>query len=475
MKILCIMKCSEESTLKYSKEKSAYIMLKKIHALPPKIKNYMFMGGIVFVNILFFIFMNKIHPALLSLFVLILIPANFFFVIFVKSEFNSFKNIYISKDFEIFLTDMPISIPVKNLYTSDHTDSNEHLAISELDNSNKLKTELKSSKFIDHQNLISLKTSELVNYCNDFVLYLNENGVYIDVNEAREIFSAMAASRLIVLRNENVILLEKLVKLFSKYIGANYFFEDNKGDYRNYEELLVRNTNFRDFYEKAHHEKQDIHLVLIEGIDLKNSKNYLKEISTYAKSPLLPVHVATSLDIKYHEMPQNIWYFMIQNDFIDNEITKDILQSGIVLEINSSKIEFIQEKEIKKLKLSYETMTNFLFDGYESYYIEEDDWKKIDQIELYFKSLSDFILDNRIFRQLERYTSTFLMFGGDRKEAIDRVMFSKLLQIILTAKLEQTSDKKDDVLLLFEKLFGLENLNKSKKLLKKIHEMIELA
>jgi len=125
---------------------------------------------------------------------------------------------------------------------------------------------------------------------------------------------------------------------------------------------------------------------------------------------------------------------------------------------------------VKIKKLSYEFLTNLFEDGYNTNYIEEPEWKKFDQIERYLQEHNSFAMDNRLFRQLERYTSLFLLFGGDKTEAIDYVLYSKFLPVIRVLDMDGPQKSDNELLQLFEKLFGLENLTKSKQILKLIQD-----
>ena len=123
-------------------------------------------------------------------------------------------------------------------------------------------------------------------------------------------------------------------------------------------------------------------------------------------------------------------------------------------------------------KLSYHYFSDCIRDSRESYYIKEDLWKKFDQLEYYANERTPFVINNRVFRQLERYTTMYLLCEGDEYEAIDSVLTSKLLVMISKVNIVKKDKEDEGIFALCEKLFGLENLTKSKKLLKQIEERI---
>ena len=171
-------------------------------------------------------------------------------------------------------------------------------------------------------------------------------------------------------------------------------------------------------------------------------------------------------------IPNNLWFFVIPES--NESIVSDKLSlSAITIEVKAKLTMPKDTVTQNEFKISNEYYTNFLLDGYETYYLNESDWKKIDRIELYFQQYGSFKIDNRVFRQMERFASTFLMFGGDKHEAIDTILYNKLLKVISHLEFNQTSETDDQVLNLFEQLFGLEYLPRSKQVLKDIQTNIE--
>jgi len=155
-------------------------------------------------------------------------------------------------------------------------------------------------------------------------------------------------------------------------------------------------------------------------------------------------------------------------------MSNKLIQGSVYLDLSIKLTDPKDEVIENDLKYSYENFTNILFDGYDQYYIDESEWKKIDQIENYLKKNLDFNIDNRLVRQIERYTSTVLLFGGEKNQAIDGMFYTKLLRLISTLDLIKDKQSEESLVSLFEKLFGLENLSRSKQLLKDIKEVESL-
>lgn len=309
-----------------------------------------------------------------------------------------------------------------------------------------------------------------IKYCDEFAPYLFDRGLSVDKNNIREIFACMATSKLIIVNSDNPVISERFIDIFSDYIGAKIFIDENKADLDAFDTLLTPENKLIDCINNAKSNANINHIMVLKAVDLNVIDSSINKIIDYALDPLLPCEIKNVHLNGISELPRNIWFILVPKKDANLSMSEKLAQSAVTLEINAKIIVPKDEVVENGLKLSFEYFTNLLIDGCERFYIDESEWKKIDQIEVYINENSTFFMDNRLFRQLERYTSTFLMFGGDKNEAIDSVLYAKLLRLISTIHIVSSHDNEDNFLSLFEKLFGLENLNKSKSLLKDIKE-----
>jgi len=348
-------------------------------------------------------------------------------------------------------------------------------AIIEVDSTPVLekKRTLRKPKIIIESQPIYNQLIEPKKYCDAFFLYLLNNGLSVDKSNTYEMFSCLAASHLVIIRNSDEEIAESFVELFSDFIGSNLFMGDYTGTKDTFHDLYMDESLYTNCISSADYQMDKIHLLTYRNIDANQIETRFSSLLDYSRNPLLPFEVNKHFSKKRIQMPSNVWFILITKS--DNEclLSERISQSAVTLDLKASGVEPLEEVQQNSIKLSIETITNLLLSGYQKYYFDELTWKGIDQVEDFYRKHAAFSFDNRLIRQLERYSSTYMSFGGELKEALDSVLYAKLLNVILPIKAQIKISSEEDFLLLIEKWFGLEYMVKSKKVLKQIHESFQ--
>jgi hypothetical protein len=307
-------------------------------------------------------------------------------------------------------------------------------------------------------------------YSSDLIAFLLDNGLSVDKQNIRQLFSCIAASKLIILKSEKPLISERFIELFSDFIGAHFFKNEVKSGLDTFDDLFLDGYQFSKAIITANKKPNRINIVSLRNIKLNTLEQYFSNIIDYSLNPLLPCDIKNKHFSTVTELPNNMWFMVIPSNSSDIIPSGRIAESAITFELNIGEITPKDEIRHNEFKLSYENITNFLTEGYEEYFLKEKQWKKIDRIEEHLKQYSTFSLDNRLFRQLERYSSTYIMFGGDKYDAMDCMLSAKLLPVIALIDIDRTYSNEEGMLKLFERIIGLENLSRSKKLLKEIQE-----
>ena len=320
------------------------------------------------------------------------------------------------------------------------------------------------------QEAIFDKTIEPEKYCDQLSQYFYDRGLFVEKNNLREIFASLAASKLIILKHESPIISQRFMELFSEYLGAHYVIDEGMEHVETFDELFVGEHPLKSSLMSANKHQHKMHIMTFKDVNLNQFEQYGKIFIDFAINPLLPCYINSREFKNKFKMPMNMWYVIIPHAKEDMHLSEKISEAAVTLEITAKIIEPKEEVYENHIKVTFESFRNLLIDGFEQYFIDEQVWKNIDEVEAFFNQYKPFSIDNRLFRQLERYTSTFLMFGGEKNEAVDHMFYNKLLHVLSTIDLSKPQENREDVLLLFEKLFGLENLIKSKNVIKEIQE-----
>ena len=91
--------------------------------------------------------------------------------------------------------------------------------------------------------------------------------------------------------------------------------------------------------------------------------------------------------------------------------------------------------------------------------LTESQWKRVDKLEEYVQARAHYRISNKLWQKMECYASVFLALGGEKDQALDNVMTSKMLLTVLS--LIANNRKEDDELFVhvLENIFGDDKIN----------------
>lgn len=329
--------------------------------------------------------------------------------------------------------------------------------------------DLTRPNLIRSNDLVYKKQIDLVKYCDDLSKYLIDHGISIDKNIIRELFSCINASKIVVINGDEAIS-ERFIELVSEFIGSKLYTDVVRSDLRVFNDLFRDSYQFKDLVNSSSTNPDVMHFMVYKNVELENLENYFETLMNYSLNPKIP----TVIDHSYYKKPvtlfENIWFMLIKKDSQKDFNSALLANSTVQLNINAKLVEPAIEVEQNSKLLSFVNFNNMSKKGYEEIHLSEDNWKKLDKIDGFIKQYTNKLLDNKQFRQLERYTSTFLLFGGDEFVAIDRAIVAKLVNLIKLVNFKKKIDVSENIFDVFQSSLGLENLEKSKTILKKLIE-----
>ena len=310
-----------------------------------------------------------------------------------------------------------------------------------------------------------------VKYTDELFAYITDSGLAIDKNNIRETFAALLTTKLSLFISDHPKITERYLELFMGFSGIQTSTIELNDDVKSFDDLCGPNFGLMTTLKTAIHEPNHLFVCVLKEVDLSLLPITLEKLLSFAYNPLIPCDITNRYNSDIETMPHNLWFAIIPKKDTPVKIDPFVAQSSVFVDLSIRLIEPKEEVIENNNKLSYDFFSNILIDAFEQYFIEESDWKKVDHIEQYIEKNAAHKMDNRVFRQIERFTTTMLLFGGDKNQAMDSVLYSKLLRLISTLTVVKDKESEDNLVSLCEKLFGLENLVKSKTILKEIKEI----
>ncbi len=375
-----------------------------------------------------------------------------------------------AKQMSVIIDDLPCSTPVFEETYVQKSDSD--LVGTDTHTSSTKRKKSRPSPTIDIPKPLQMipatpiyhEPADAANYLNLLSTYINQCGLSIDHNDAREMFACMAASKLIVLKHEHQTIAQRFLELFTDFVGAFLFIDEIDEDSVRFIDLLSNPHQLHRCIKSAQEHPDMIHVMLLSDISLSLFAEHFREVMAYALDPLLPCVIKHPDFQRIPLMPENLWFAVIPDQNTEDFESGPLARSAMTMTLTTQVTPPLDSVHQNPLKLSHRSLANLLVEGYRKHHLEEEDWKKIDQINLYLRQQTQQTIDNRLFRQLERYTSTFMIFGGDTNDCIDRMLSSKLLRLLRTTLPDLGNEAREDLIRLLERLYESDDLNKSKSL-----------
>lgn len=303
---------------------------------------------------------------------------------------------------------------------------------------------------------------DLQEACSDFYNYTLQHGLMIEHKKIKELFAAMASSRLIVLaNNENN---NKFIELINSFFGNKTFSTTLEDGITSESLIYFEGSGITDFFKginDANNNLSNVCITSLFNVDLSTCHLYLKNILRFCSKPndksLIKINgagynIEEYLAEKKLYIPKNMWFFLFakSNDVLINET---INSTALYLDLGL----FAVEKVENNFELRYMSVSNFMDEvnhAREHNHLSNESWVQLDEVEKLLNEKYEFTLENVIVRKLESYASVLNVMFEDEKIAVDSMISNVLLPVIYS----YDDNMYHTVLNILKEVFGDENI-----------------
>ena len=278
------------------------------------------------------------------------------------------------------------------------------------------------------------KEIDFLAYTDDFIYYALNSGLIIEPRTARSILGALASSKMIFLKSQSMDLTLKFSEILTKYLNHTFNPIDlSKIDivdklYWTENNDVVSRSNLAIDLLEANTNNKKVYLETMYNVDVTNTSIY-SDYLDYSLDSNNSVVVKIGEDESDKVLVnKNMIFLMIPSDenYLE-KIDKKIADSSISIELFIRENEIIQEEPKASYTLSYTLLEQKIKENREKYYIDEDNWKKFDDVEEELNNIEKFSIDNRMTLAFEKMTSIMLEAGSDITEVIDYAIASRII------------------------------------------------
>ena len=304
---------------------------------------------------------------------------------------------------------------------------------------------------------------------SQFIAFAAAKGFKFNESNARELFAAMSASRLIITKGMSNDVFAELVRVVSEYFGTPMFVDAVDYSYENDNSALFKGvgaakqrTNLTNAIYAAIESSDKVHIAALTDVNFADLSKYFVPFARYIRNPR-NANIISTVDQTGEKtqitMPQNMWFMLnLRMGETMSNIPEYITELASVI-----KVDYIRTAPTmlytQIVPFSYYQF-DFLLDKVKTrFIISEDTWKKFDRFEAFVNGVSPYALENRVCIAVERFFAVFCAAGGDTNEAIDRAISARILSSVIIT-LNNAEDKENRNLTeKLEMIFGEENID----------------
>ena len=316
-------------------------------------------------------------------------------------------------------------------------------------------------------------TQSLSQVCDRFMAYSENRGLILELSSVRSIFANLGSTHILFINSKLRDLLDDFITILCEFLGdkthittaeENWVSSFNLA-WKKREDGSYEKTDFvNDVYNSCRF-KNNLNVIAIKNVSMDNIDRYFKEFIDYSNYPSYEHYMKLNRTQKIR-IPENLLFILTteDNDYTE-KMSYELATASSSVELIMRRNENVPEEFEKPDSLSYQYFNELIYEAKKNNYISEDNWKRIDNLEEEINQVEPFSISNKFVLSSERYSSIFMDCGGDEVDALDSILAEKIVPIVKTLKMYKQEGGIKNMVSLFEKHFGDENIPKAKRAL----------
>lgn len=330
----------------------------------------------------------------------------------------------------------------------------------------------------------NLTLPELVNRFRHFAAH--ELGLFYNERIISVFLAGMATSKIMILEGISGTGKTSLPYAFGKFINNDSSIISVQPSWRDRYEMMgylnefTKKFNETEFlsslYEATY--RTDIKLIVLDEMNLARVEYYFADFLSLLELPnsdewLLEVVaeqlIGDPVNLKEGkiQIPENIWFVGTANkDDSTFAITDKVYDRASSIEMNEKAVSFTPN-ETKGMSISYDYITELFAKALTEHQITEKSLDAITRLDDFITVNFEITFGNRIMKQLLTFVPVYIAAGRDEVEGIDYIISRKLIRKFETLNLPFLKKELEELLVVFDTLFGRNKLIDSKTMIEK--------
>lgn len=293
----------------------------------------------------------------------------------------------------------------------------------------------------------SMTVNSIVDGLTAFAL---TKGYKLENTAARDIVSALAASRVVLTRCDGEAF-SKLAEILSEYLNCPTFLDDAT-DYETSDDLFMHGgvTHLTEAVEFAANSRTTATLAVIDNMAADKIGSVFVPFIRYATAPD-NITVSVGASKRKIDVPTNVW-FLIRLEDGRKKFPGYLAEMASVVIPKIAAAKSAVDSDV--IKPDYYRFCAACQRAERDYELEEPLWKKVDALERFAAARIQFAIGNKIWVQMEKYLAVQLSCGAEPTAALDSAVAAKLIPYLTLALAGKSMPDDVDFVQTLENIFG---------------------
>ena len=292
--------------------------------------------------------------------------------------------------------------------------------------------------------LVSVET-----LCREYCEYARLRGVAVSLTDARQIFAALSATRMIFIKNKDATAAKNALAALGEFLQMKCYFATASENVRTLEDLLTPSStsDILGVLTDSHVASRAFYVSVLCGVEPDKMRGYFEKFIPFISNPRKKcvlrlgaslVEVADGEADSAVELTRNAYFAAILADGATfDQIDAEIADNSVCIITDITAITdapvLSAEEAQNATNTYYATVfewTHRIDNLKEEFYLDETHWRAIDDIEAYLGELCGFCISNKLINRAERFAAVYLAMGGE-DDCLDRCIASTVLPSVI--------------------------------------------
>lgn len=303
--------------------------------------------------------------------------------------------------------------------------------------------------------------------CEKLVDYFADRGLAITEPDARELISAMVASRILFVCTDDKALFTDYVNAIGGFFGGEASCA-SAADISSDEDLFGEGV-FEEVLESSTLHHESVRVAALDDVQPQELGTFFTPFIRYAANPennrITYGNYASGE--KTVTVASNIWFAMRVTSEGAGEIPAHLADISTLIMLDTARCDR-EEGVAEQTGVNYYKLVKAFERVEDKFELDENAWKRIDKLTSYVNSKSPVAIGNKMWLQMEKLSAAYFAVGGDSDGALDVVVRDKLLPLFAPLLRGRLTRDDGDFSQVLDNIFGDDGVNKAKSAANKL-------